>query len=136
MDRVRAEAVLERKPVLSWLPMGSPEAGLQIISGVYRQEGNTRWMSGRAVLLLKKPNEPNSVSVDLYIPDKAPVRSVRLLLDGAEIANRTLPRAGELYTVSSGPVLGSMLAIELDRTFSVPGDNRELGAVLVAAGFR
>lgn len=135
LDRVRVEAVLERKPVLSWLPMSSAESGIQIVSGMYQQENGARWMSRRAVILLKEPTSPKPVQVQLYLPDMAPARSVSILLDGTQLQKASLPGPG-MHTVTTPPARGSTLTIELDRTFSVPGDSRELGAIVTGAGFR
>jgi hypothetical protein len=136
VDRVRVEAVLERKPVLSWLPMNAPEAVHQIVSGIYQlEDNNTRWMSGRARLLLNPPQQAEPVVVDLYLPDQAPARIVMISLDGVPILEQKLPGPGR-HVVSTPPALGSALAITLDRTFSVQGDFRQLGAVLVSAGFK
>ena len=39
--------------------MNAPEADQQIVSGVYQlEEGRYRWMAGRAVVLLKRPDRP------------------------------------------------------------------------------
>jgi hypothetical protein len=135
VDRVRVEAVLERKPVLSWLPMGAPEASVQIVSGLYELENNARWMSGRAVILLKEPSAAMPISVQLYLPEQAPARKVTLSLDGDVLHTETLPGPG-MHTITTKPALGSTLTIELDRTFSVPGDSRQLGAIIIGAGFR
>jgi len=135
IDKVRIDAVLDRKPTLEWLPMNAPEALTQLVSGMYQQEGSARWMSGKAVILLKEPAEPRPVQVDLYIPDQAPGRTVVVLLDGNEIARKTIPGPGMHSIRSVGPVKGGTLTISIDKTFQVAGDFRELGAVLLAAGF-
>ncbi len=135
VDRVRVEAVLERLPTLSWLPMNAPEASTQLVSGVYQPEGNTRWMSGRATILLKKPDQPVPLEVDVYVPDAAPGRTFVLMLDGTEVLRQTVPAPGP-YKLQTVPVTGQTLTIVLDKTFSVAGDFRDLGAVLSAVGFR
>ncbi len=141
LDRVRAEVVVEREPVLSDLPMNAPEAASQIVSGVYQLEENAwRWMSGRAVLLLKPPSEPAVLEASLYIPDAAPAREVTLSASGRVVARMSLPGPGS-YTVRSPepvPASGKKVTVEVsvDRTFSPPGDDRDLGAVLVRVGFR
>ncbi|MBC7924098.1 MAG: glycosyltransferase family 39 protein [Bryobacteraceae bacterium] len=135
IDRVRVEAVLERRPTLSWLPATAPEAETQIVSGVYQAEGQTRWMSGRAVILLKAPAEAMPVQVNLYLPKEAPAKTARIVLDGTEILSQVLPGPG-LHELRTRPTIGQTLTISLDKTFSVKGDFRELGAVLVGAGFK
>lgn len=135
IDRVRLEAVLERKPVLSDLPMSAPEARNQIVSGIYQLEDKTRWMSGEALLLLRPPPRPEPLYVTLYIPDIAPARQVTVFLDHAEVAARRFEKPG-LYTIMTGPLSGSSVSIVVDKTFSVPGDYRQLGVILSAVGFR
>jgi len=54
------------------------------------------------------------------------------------IAAETYAKPG-LYTLKSAPVLPpgdtATVALAIDRTFSVPGDHRQLGVILTAAGF-
>jgi len=140
IDRVRADLVMERKPTLAYLPMNAPEAPAQIVSGLYNLEGGAwRWMSGAAVVLLKPPPAPMPVVAAFTIPDAAPARRVRLLLDSSEIAAETYSGPGT-YTLQSPPqaVTGASatVTLEVDRTFSVPGDRRELGVIVSAIGFR
>jgi hypothetical protein len=135
VDRIQAHAVLERKPVLSYLPMSAPEAQTQIASGVYQLEGQTRWMSGRATVLLKAPVNPMPLHVRLYLPEAAPARVVRVLLDGSHVHQERLPGPG-IHSLRTGAVSGTAVTIEVDKTFSVPGDFRELGVVLMEVGFR
>jgi hypothetical protein len=135
VDRVRVEAVLERKPTLSYLPMNAPEAQIQIVSGVYQLEEKSRWMSGRGVVLLKAPDVPTPLHVNFFIPPQAPGRTVQILLDGVEVHAQTFGAPGA-YNVRTKPVRGSTVTIVLDKTFSVPGDHRQLGMVLGELGFR
>jgi hypothetical protein len=140
IDWVRADIVLERRPTLTYLPMNAPEASAQIVSGLYDLENGTwRWMSGSATVLLKSPGEPLPVEAGFNIPDPAPARRVQLLLDGREIAAQTYSGPGSYILKSppqapAGPTATVTLAV--DRTFSVPGDHRELGMVVSAVGFR
>ena len=136
IDRVRAEIVVERQPKLQYLAMNAPEAEQQLVSGVYALEDNkSRWMAGEAVILLKSPANAAPLRVVFYTPSP---RRVTLLLDGAEIASQTFDKAG-LYTLESPPQRPSKpvatMTIKVDKTISVPGDRRELGIVLAAAGF-
>lgn len=135
VDRVRAQIVRKRNVSRSWLPMNSPEAEEQILSGIYQLEGDTRWMSGRGILLLARPPVPQSLEIQIYVPDSAPARSVLVMADGIEIKRQALPGPG-IHTVRSDPVSASTITIEVDQTFRVPGDYRDLGAVLIAAGYR
>jgi hypothetical protein len=135
IDRVRIEAVLERHPTLSYLRMNAPEAPNQIASGVYQLEQQWRWMSGRAVILLKPPPAPVPLRVTIYIPDPAPARQVRIMLDGQELHTQALAGPGA-HAITTKPASGSSVTISVDKTFSVPGDHRELGAILSEVGFR
>lgn len=138
LDRVTASLVVEREPVLEFVPMNDPKAAEHLVSGVYGLEGLTRWMGGRAVLLLKSPAEAKPLRVDFFLPKQAPARRVTILLDGKEVAAGEYEREGR-YTLVSPPVKADgpkvSMSIVVDRTFSVPGDRRELGIVLSAAGF-
>jgi hypothetical protein len=134
IDRVRVEAVLERHPTLSYLPMNAPEAKDQIVAGVYDLEGAWRWTSGKAVVLLKAPEAPRPLRVKFFVHDSSPARRVVVSLDGAVVIEKTVPGPGS-YTFDSGPVSGSAVSIDLDKTFSPPGDARKLGVILSEVGF-
>ena len=140
IDVVTAELILEKKPEAEFLAMNAPEAPSQIVSGLDKLEHNAwRWMSGQAVILLKRPSVPRPLEVSFTIPDNAPARRVTLLLDGAEAASATYPKPGS-YTLSTRPIApgvdAATVTILVDQTFRVPADRRELGMVLVSVGFR
>jgi len=140
IDIVRAAVVLDRHPTLTYLPMNAPEARDQIISGLYEVEsGAWRWMSRSAVVLLKSPAQPLPIEAVFTIPDAAPARHVELLLDGRVAASETYGGPGA-YTLKSPPqpLAGETATVTLtvDRTFSAPGDRRELGMVVAGIGFR
>jgi hypothetical protein len=134
IDRVRAEMVVEREPKLAYLLMKSPEAEQQLVSGVYQDQ----WMAGRAVILLKSPAATTPLQVKFFIPQPAPARRITLLIDGQQVAEKTYDAPG-LYTLETPPIRPAKptatLTIVVDKTFSVPADRRELGVVLIAAGF-
>ena len=140
IDIVHAAMVLDRHPTLTYLPMNAPEAHDQIVSGLYDLEsGAWRWMSGSAVVLLKSPAQPLPLEAVFTIPDAAPARHIQLLLDGRVVASETYtgPAACTLKSppqMPAGPT--ATVTLTLDRTFSVPGDHRELGVVVSALGFR
>jgi hypothetical protein len=140
IDRVRADLVVERRPTLEYLPMNAPQASEQIVSGIYQlEEGNWRWISGRAVLLLKSPDQPLPIKVRFTIPPVSPARRVTLLLENREILSQGFPGPGS-YTLETQPqtvnTATSTLTIVVDRVFSVPGDARQLGIIVTEAGFQ
>lgn len=140
IDTVEVLSVIERKPVLSFLPMNAPEATQQIVSGFHSLEDNRyRWMARRAVLLLKKPAAPSPLKVEFFIPGQAPARQITLTLDGTEVSRQSYSNSGA-FTVETNPLMPSgesaTLTLEVDKTFSVPGDHRELGIIIASAGFR
>jgi len=132
VDRIHARQVMERHPELEYVTPREPGAAGQIVSGVYPNDG---WMSSIAVVALKEPAAPKVLRAEIYVPDNAKARQVTLLLDGKEVAARTLPGPGK-YTIDSPGVLrGSTVEIRVDQTFRAPGDRRDLGAVLLGVGF-
>jgi hypothetical protein len=140
IDRVRAETAVERKPVLSVLSMGAPEAEQQIVSGIYSLEGGRfRWMGQKAVVLLKNPAQTASLMVRFYIPDQAPGRTVTAYVNGRQVAEQTYAAAG-IHILSTEPtgVNGdsATVTITVDKVFSTPGDPRQLGMVLSEIGLR
>jgi len=138
IDRVRAEIMVERKPALSDLPMDAPEAEQQIVSGVYQLEsGQWRWMGQTGTILLKPVGKPAVVSVQFFIPDQSPARQVSMDVNGQRVASETFDRPGR-YVLSSAPLKldgdSATVTLGVDKTFSVPGDQRQLGVVLVRVG--
>jgi 4-amino-4-deoxy-L-arabinose transferase-like glycosyltransferase len=138
IDRLRADAVRERRPTLEYLPMDAPEAADQIVSGVFDLEGKSRWISSSAAITLKNPAEPMPLRAEFYIPPNAPARTVALLLDGKVVASKTYPGLGS-WSLESTPVRGdsdfAVVEITVDKTFQSPPDMRELGVVLMGVGF-
>ncbi len=140
IDEVRAELVVATQPKREYLPMNAPDAALHIVSGIYELEGGkTRWTAGTAVLRLKSPAQPEPVQVQFYIPPQAPGRQVRIDVDGLMAAQKTYGGPGS-YSLTTGPVVPSgpnaTVSITVNKTFSVPGDRRELGIILIEAGFQ
>lgn len=135
IDRVQIDAVIERTPATSDLLMNAPEADQQIVSGIYEVESTWRWMSAKGVVLLKPPPQPQRLQVRLNIPDAAPARHITVSLDGKPMGEATYPSPGS-YTFTSEPVSGSTVTITADKTFSTPGDHRQLGIILSEVGFR
>jgi 4-amino-4-deoxy-L-arabinose transferase-like glycosyltransferase len=140
IDFVRADMIVQRTPTLEYLSMNAPEASQQIVSGIYDLEDNRyRWMSARAVLLLKAPPQPAPIQVQLFIPDNAPARTISLMLDDRPLREVKYDRPGP-YTITTDPTQPASgtatLTIAVDKTFSVPGDGRELGIILTGAGFQ
>jgi hypothetical protein len=139
IDQLRAEQVLERKPALSDLPMNAPEAEQQIVSGIYPLEGQTRWMSQTAVILVKPPAQPLPLTVRFFIPDLAPARRVTVALNDQTVASETYTKGGS-YVLASSPVQpdGDMakITIAVDKTFSTQADQRKLGIVLISVGLK
>ena len=129
VDRVEARIVEERHPTLEYV---TPKDSAQIVSGVYP---NDRWMSGTAIVLLKPPAAPRILRAEIYVPPNAVARHVTLLLDGREVAAKAIPGQGPLTIESAGPLAGSNVELRVDRTFRAPGDQRDLGVVLLGIGF-
>ena len=140
IDEITAELMIERKPVLTDLPMNAPQAAQQIVSGVYQLEnGQWRWMSQTATILLKPPARPMALTANFTIPDASPARRVTVALDGRVIASGSYPGPGA-YSLSSTALKPesdtAKVTITTDKSFSVPGDNRQLGIILSQVGFR
>jgi hypothetical protein len=129
IDRVHARLVTERHPTLSYI---TPKDTGQILSGVFPAD---RWMSQTATVLLKPPTAPLKLRAEVYVPPNATARQITLRLDGREVAAKTIPGPGPLTIESAGPLSGSTAEVQVDRTFRAPGDQRDLGVVLLGVGF-
>jgi hypothetical protein len=121
--------------------MNAADAEYYIVSGLGRLEsGAWRWTDRRAVVALKAPIRPLALEASFYIPENAPARHVQLLAHGNVVAEETFPGPGE-YTLRSRLPLPAApgfvnVTLEVDRTFRVPGDVRDLGVVLNGMGFK
>jgi hypothetical protein len=140
IDQLSAELMIERKPTLTDLPMNAPAADQQIVSGVYQLEsGQWRWMSQTATILLKPPDQPKPLTIQFTIPASSPARQVTIAIDDRAVASQTYSAPGA-YSLSSPSVKPggdtARLTITVDRSFSVPGDSRQLGIILTNVGFR
>jgi hypothetical protein len=132
VDRVRADIVVDRKPVLSYLNPKDSQAPAHVLSGLF-PDG---WSSQRASVLLVPKS--SAVEVALYIPPQAPARHVQLMVDGDLVAEDTFNGPGS-YKLSapfqsSNPT--ATVTVAVDKTFSAPGDRRSLGVVIIGLGFR
>lgn len=133
IDRVRADIVLERKPQLTDLDPADPKAASQVIAGLFPD----RWMTDKATVLLKSPDRPTALRVAIYIPPQAPARQIRMFADGVLAAEQTFASPGA-YTMSAKVPADQpsiTVTIEVDKTFSVPGDQRKLGVIVTKIGF-
>jgi 4-amino-4-deoxy-L-arabinose transferase-like glycosyltransferase len=140
IDQLSAELMIERKPALTDLPMNAPQAEQQIVNGVYQLEsGQWRWMSQTATILLKPPAQPKPLTVQFTIPAASPARQVTIALNGHTVASQTYSAPGT-YSLSSAPIKPegdtARLTITADKSFSVPGDSRQLGIILTNVGFQ
>jgi hypothetical protein len=134
IDRIRAAIVGERRITLEFLPLNAPQAAEQIVSGIYPD----RWTGPSGVVALKSPRGPSKLRAEFFLPNASPPRTVRLLLDGREVASGTYSKPGP-QTLESPLVepagAGATVEIDVDPTFFAPGDARALGIVLTAVGF-
>jgi hypothetical protein len=132
IDRISAEIAIE--PKFSYLVPGTPDAASQVISGL-SADG---WMAQEAHVLLKAPISPSPLELTIYLPDNAPARHLRVLVNNQSAIDKELPNPG-VFTFSAPVTLTSKSAIvtlAVDKTFSVPGDARTLGLVVKGIGFR
>ncbi|MCZ2079811.1 MAG: glycosyltransferase family 39 protein [Bryobacteraceae bacterium] len=140
LDRVRAAVVMERKPTLENLLMSAPEADSHIVSGVFQlEEGRYRWMGGRAIFALKAPAVSSPLRISFFVPSGAPARCMSAYVDGKLAAEITFngPGSHELISPPVMPEGGTAtVTVAVDRTFQPPNDRRELGVILVEAGFQ
>jgi len=140
IDQLSSELMIERKPALTNLPMNAPAAEQQIVGGVYQLEsGQWRWMSQVATILLKPPDQAEPLTVQFTIPAASPARHVTIALNDHAVASQTYSAPGA-YSLSSSPLKPdgdtAKLTITVDKSFSVPGDSRQLGIILTYVGFR
>jgi hypothetical protein len=133
MDIVRADVIEERKPVLSRIEVGTPEAADYIVSGITNSD---RWMTGRAALVLKRPANATRIQAEIYIPPQSPARTFTLSINGVEVIRESFTTPGK--QLMSAPVPAgdpATIVLTADRTFTAPPDTRSLSALLLHIGF-
>jgi hypothetical protein len=139
LDIVREQMMLDREPTVSWLPMNSPAAAYQIVSGAYGLESNTwRWVGATATFRLRTPPHANRFAAAVFVPAQVVPCTVVLSVNGTAIATATY--TGSAKYELAGAVAGALpeavtATLSTDRTFRAPPDVRDLGLVLTAIGF-
>jgi hypothetical protein len=139
-DVLTAERIDPRAPPLWYLTMNAPEAAEQIVSGIYGLEAKRwRWTSGEAVVMLHRPERPAPLVVRLVVPDRAPTRRVRVAVDGITVLDQAVRGKGAQTLTSPSAIsvrgIAARVVLKVDRTFSPPGDRRQLGLILYDIGF-
>jgi hypothetical protein len=129
VDRVAAYLISERKAELSWV---TPSDRQQVLRGL-DPDG---WTASEATVLVKHTDGP--LTAEFTIHAQATARHIRLLVDGKLVAEETFPGPGTyaLSVPSPGGGPANTVTLEVDKTFSVPGDGRQLGVLVTAIGFK
>jgi hypothetical protein len=129
VDRAGAYLISERKAELAWVTPGDQQ---QILRGLY-PDG---WTTSEATVLVKRAS--SLLRADFIIHAQSLARTVRLLADGKTVAEQTFPGPG-VYSISAsipGDSPGVTVTLAVDKTFSVPGDGRQLGILITGIGFK
>jgi hypothetical protein len=129
VDRVRAELISERKAELSWV---TPADQQQVLRGLYPDS----WTTTEATVLVKRA--PGRLRADFTIHPQSLARNISLLVDGKVVAEQTFagPGAYSLSASVDGDSPSITVTLAVDKTFSVPGDGRQLGILLQGIGFK
>jgi hypothetical protein len=129
VDRVGAYLIGQRKAELTWV---TPADRGQVLRGL-DPDG---WSGAEATVLLKRTDGP--LTAEFTIHPKSTARTVRLLVDGRQVAEETFPGPGRYALSVPSPGGGESVTVTLavDKTFSVPGDGRQLGILVSGIGFK
>jgi hypothetical protein len=87
--------------------------------------------------MLVSPAEAEPLHARIYLPDTAPARRVTFQLDGKSVYSQSIsPGIQRIVTPPLKPAgTTSMVSLQVDRTFSAPGDSRVLGVSLFEIGW-
>jgi len=119
--------------------MNAPEAITQIVSGISDlEEGKRRWTAGTATVLLVSPADAQPLHADFYLPDNPDAaREISVILDGRRVYSQAIHGGMQRIVTPPQKAAGavSVVSLEVDRTFSAPGDSRKLGVSLFGIGW-
>jgi hypothetical protein len=129
VDRVGAYLIGERKAEHSWV---IPSDQQQVLRGL-DPDG---WSAAEATVLVKHAEGP--LTAEFTIHPQSLARHVRLLIDGVQVAEETFPGPGSYSLSVPAPAGGASITVTLavDKTFTVPGDGRQLGVLITGIGFK
>lgn len=131
LDRVTVTRVVPVPIERTELPMNAPDADVYLVSGVYGLEGNRyRWMARRAELVLSAAR--GVLALTLFVPEASPARRLTVAVNGTVIGQYSLQPGLQTLRTAALPAASGRLEIvlEADRSFSPPGDQRELSLIL------
>lgn len=139
-DTLTAYTIGAPRPTAGYLRMRSAEADEQLLSGFWPppDEAPWRWMGKEGGGLLLAPRRAAKFKLRCFVPDDAPARRVEVRLDGTPVIDRRLEGTGmhdleAPAAVAPGAVVRFTIAV--DRTWSPPGDARDLGMIVQELGF-
>jgi hypothetical protein len=129
VDRVAAYLIGERRAEHSWV---TPADQQQVLHGL-DPDG---WSSAEATVLVKRADGP--LTANFTIHPQSTARHIRLLVDGRLVVEQTYPAPGNyaLSVPAPGGSAGITVTLAVDKTFSVPGDGRQLGILITGIGFK
>jgi hypothetical protein len=128
VDRIAAYLISERKADLSWV---TPADQQQILRGL-SPDG---WTAGEATVLVKRGSGP--LRAEFSIHEQSLARNVRLTVDGRTVAEQSFPGPGAYSLSADVPGQNNFtVTLAVDKTFSVPGDGRQLGILVTGIGFK
>jgi len=134
IDRIHEAIVVERKPQLTSIDPTDPNAAAQIVAGIYAPD---KWMAEEATVVLKRPEQVTPLRVAIFIPQQAPARHLKMLVDGQLAAEESFANPGAYTIAVPGGGFPAEITVTLmvDKTFFAPGDRRKLGVVVTRIGF-
>ena len=140
IDRITAYKIGHEKPTAGYLRLDSPDAETHLLGGFHRLEaGKWRWMDKRGSASLLVPEDARQFELVFHIPKTVPARRVAVELDGEILAEKTYSETGSyVFTEPVDLPAGQSVrvTIAVDESLQPPGDNRDLGIVVVSFGFK
>jgi hypothetical protein len=93
------------------------------------------WTAGEATVLVKRGSGP--LRAEFSIHEQSLARNVRLTVDGRTVAEQSFPGPGAYSLSADVPGQNNFtVTLAVDKTFSVPGDGRQLGILVTGIGFK
>ena len=87
--------------------------------------------------MLVSPTDAQPLHAQFFVPDNAAARAITVMLDGKKVYSQAFGPGMQRIVTPPQKAAGatSVVSLQVDHTFSAPGDSRVLGVSLMDVGW-